>query len=52
MHQIEQQLQDRNLEAAWQLAGGWAPEHQDHLADLIVERFIRQPERGAERTAA
>lgn len=44
----EQQIQDRNLQTAWALAAGWSREHQDRLAELVVERFIRQPERAAE----
>ncbi len=44
MHAIEQQIQDRNLQTAWALAGGWSTDHQDRLAELVVERFIRQPE--------
>ncbi|MCS6287733.1 MAG: hypothetical protein H8K10_02005 [Nitrospira sp.] len=52
MHQIEQQLQERNLHTAWALAGSWSAEHQDRLAELVVERIIRQPERDQERTAA
>lgn len=50
MHQIERDLERRNLETAWALAGDWSPEHQDRLAELVVERIIRQPER--EREAA
>ena len=45
MHQIEEQLQERNLQTALALSATWSREHQDRLADLIVERFIRQPER-------
>lgn len=52
MHPIEQQMQDRNLQTAWALAGDWSRDHQDRLAELVVERFIRQPEQGEERTAA
>lgn len=44
MHAIEQQLHDRNLEAAWALAGSWSADHQERLAELVVARFIRQPE--------
>lgn len=42
MHAIEQQLERRNLETAWALAGDWSPEHQDRLAELVVERIIRR----------
>jgi len=52
MHAIEQQLQDRNLQTAWALAGGWSADHQDRLAELVVERFIRQPEPEQKRSAA
>lgn len=44
MHAIEQQLERRNLETAWAMAGDWSPEHQDRLAELVVARIIRQPE--------
>lgn len=52
MHPIEQRIHDDNLRTAWALAGDWPAEHQDRLAELVVERFIRQPERGEERPAA
>ena len=52
MHPIEQQIHDRNLQTAWALAGNWSADHQDRLAELVVERFIRQPERERERQAA
>lgn len=42
MHPIEQQIHDRNLQTAWALAGNWSAEHQERLAELVVERFIRQ----------
>lgn len=41
MHPIEQQMQERNLKTAWALAGDWSRDHQDRLAELVVERFIR-----------
>lgn len=45
MHQIESRLYDRNLQTAWAMAGDWSLEHQERLAELVVERFIRpQPE--------
>lgn len=44
MHAIEQQLADRNLQTAWALAGSWSADHQDRLAELVVDRFIRQPQ--------
>lgn len=44
MHAIEQQLADRNLQTAWALAGSWSADHQERLAELVVERFIRQPD--------
>lgn len=40
MHPIEQELQDRNLETAWAMAGNWSPAHQERIAELVVERFI------------
>lgn len=52
MHQIDQQLQDRNLKTAWALAGDWSRDHQDRLAELVVERFIRQSERQQEMYAS
>ena len=42
MHPIERHLQERNLHTAWALAGDWSADDQDRLADLVVERFIRQ----------
>lgn len=51
MHPIEQRIYDDNLRTAWALASGWSADEQDRLAELVVERFIRQPER-AERSAA
>lgn len=51
MHPIEQRIHDENLRTAWALADDWPADHQDRLAELVVERFIRQPER-AERSAA
>lgn len=47
MHQIEQRLYDRNLQAAWAMAGGWSLAHQERLAELVVERFIRTPAEAA-----
>lgn len=44
MHPIEQQIHDRNLKTAWQLAGDWTRDHQDRLAELVVARFIRNPQ--------
>lgn len=44
MHTIEQQLYERNLHVAWALAGDWSLEHQERLAELVVERFIRTPD--------
>lgn len=46
MDKIDQRLYDRNLQTAWLLAGDWPPEHQDRLAELVVERFIRTPADG------
>lgn len=43
MHPIEQRIHDDNLRTAWALAGDWPAAHQDQLADLVVERFLRQP---------
>jgi len=44
MHPIEQRIYDENLRTAWALASGWSADEQDRLAELVVERFIRQPE--------
>lgn len=45
MHTIEAALYVRNLQTAWLLAGDWSLDHQERLAELVVERFIRpQPE--------
>lgn len=44
MHPIEQRIHDENLRTAWALASEWPAEHQDRLTDLIVDRFLRQPE--------
>jgi hypothetical protein len=44
MPTIEQRLYRRNLETAWALAGTWSWAHQEQLADLVVEEFIRAPE--------
>lgn len=42
MSQLEQQLHRRNLETAWLIAAGWKPEHQEQLAELVVEEFIKE----------
>lgn len=42
MSQLEQQLHRRNLETAWLMAAGWKPEHQEQLAELVVDEFIKE----------
>ena len=46
MDRIDQRLYDRNLQTAWLLAGDWPLEHQERLAELVVDRFIRTPDEG------
>lgn len=43
MHQIEQQLHERNLKTAWALASGWSLDHQERLAELVVAEFLAKP---------
>jgi len=40
---FEQQLYRRNLETAWAMAAQWSEQHQEHLAELVVQEFIRHP---------
>lgn len=43
MPTFEQQLYRRNLETAWAMAAQWSEQHQEHLAELVVQEFIRHP---------
>jgi len=52
MHPIEQRIYDDNLRTAWAMAGDWPAEHQAQLADLVVDRFLRHPERACDEVAA
>lgn len=43
MPTFEQQLYRWNLETAWAMAAQWSEQHQEHLAELVVQEFIRHP---------